>query len=57
MPLDTVQATGIYWAMVHVDTGTPGEFEFPHPADPLIDGPVSGDGGLVVEDLQLTVTR
>jgi hypothetical protein len=55
---DTIQQSGTYWAMLHVDTGTPGEFEFPHPTDPLIDGALeAAEGGLVTETVQLTVSR
>lgn len=49
------QSSGTFWPMVHVDTGTVGRFEFPHPGDRSIDAPVSVDGELVTERLQLTV--
>ena len=54
---EQIQAPGVYWPMVHVDTGTVGEFEFPHPADETIDAAVLVEGEHVMDDIQLTVSR
>ncbi|HQA69957.1 MAG TPA: hypothetical protein PK801_16645, partial [Aggregatilineales bacterium] len=48
--IDVAQATPTVYAMLHVETGTPGEFEFPD-ADP----PAQGAGGsLIVQPFTLT---
>jgi hypothetical protein len=43
-------ATGTLYAMLHVDSGTPGEFGFPGP-----DGPVRVEGVVVAPPFNVTV--
>jgi hypothetical protein len=42
--------TGAYWPMLHLDAGVPGTYEFPG-----ADLPVTTDGQVVMEKIQLTV--
>jgi hypothetical protein len=46
--IDSARATPYLWAMLHVDAGTEGQYEFPGP-----DAPTTVDGRIVMERFKL----